>query len=155
MYFSTDVQISGANFGLPQHPAPVVYIGPNICQSVLRVNTTFLQCTATSSVIGRMVVNVSLGGLHSQEPLFIDRMCGGGYTGLLGQHCGPCPVVRVPTHSHVADIVLIRVVGCARRVLCVLRFTRNQWLLQGITLCPVTHLWVACLQPHVPAEIRA
>lgn len=90
-------QILGNNFGLPQHPTPGVYIGPNICQSVFRVNTSFIQCTATSSAIGRMVVNVSLGGLYSQEPLFIDRMCGEGRTGLLGHLCGPCPSVSIVT----------------------------------------------------------
>ena len=92
--FVSLAQVVGTNFGLATHPLPVVTVGTGPCASVNRINATHLQCRISSSSVGRRVVNVSLGGLFSAEGVFIDAMCGEGYTGLPGNPCKVCPTVR-------------------------------------------------------------
>ncbi len=88
------MQVLGANFGLPSQPLPVVFIGNSVCGSVNRIQTSRLECRVPLSPVGRQLVIVALDGHNSTQSVFIERMCGEGYTGVPGRQCTLCPLVR-------------------------------------------------------------
>jgi hypothetical protein len=86
--------IFGNDFGLTVQPAPIVYVGDRLCGSVSRFSPSEIQCRTPKSLIGRQWVIVSFAGQNSSQIVYVERMCGEGYTGLPGTPCKPCPNVR-------------------------------------------------------------
>ena len=88
------IQVQGTNLGLKNSgsgPEPVVYCGSTVCQQLIIVNSTRLQCSLPLSVVGRCPLVVSLNGQNSSDNVVVDRLCGEGRYGALGGPCGPCP----------------------------------------------------------------
>ena len=55
------------------------------------------------STVGRFPVIVQLGGARSADNVTIDRMCGAGFFGLIGDSCQLCPQVRPLTQLDNGD----------------------------------------------------
>ena len=88
------MQVYGSDFGGPGQSTPIVYVGDTVCGSVNRMQDSKLECQAPVSKVGRLAVVVSFEGFNSSELVFVERMCGEGFTGLPGQQCKPCPQVE-------------------------------------------------------------
>jgi hypothetical protein len=102
--------------------------GSTLCQGVNVANSTTLFCTATSVVVGRFTVVVSLAGRNSSERVFLEFLCDTGLFGLPGNPCTSCPKVihasalvgsltfEVPQLSHVStpECVAPQNAGCVR-----------------------------------------
>lgn len=85
--------IFGNDFGLSVQPAPIVYVGDSLCASVSRFSPSEIQCRTAKSLIGRQWVIVSFDDQNSSQVVYVERMCGEGYTGLPGESCKSCPNV--------------------------------------------------------------
>jgi hypothetical protein len=88
------VLITGNNFGAPGHFLPVVTIGRVMCNSVARPDAQTLWCTLPPSVVGRSKVRVSFAAMETADEVVMDRMCGAGAHGFVGETCGACPQVH-------------------------------------------------------------
>lgn len=93
---SLSSQIIGTDFGaLSLVEIPEVFVGGVPCGLVNRQSNTEVVCNVAPSGVGRDDVIVSLSGLNSSQSVFVDRMCGAGYTAIPGDRCAPCPNVSV------------------------------------------------------------
>ena len=91
---TSPVLVVGSNFGAPGHVLPSISIGAMLCIDVRRANSSTLTCSMPPTVVGRYDVVVLFGGVSSGTGVVVDRMCGAGLYGSVGQSCQVCPAVR-------------------------------------------------------------
>jgi hypothetical protein len=95
-------------------------------------NSSFLECTVAESAVGRALVSVEFGGLHSEtnEDIFVDRMCVENRYGFPGDQCGPCPQVSESLELHVN----------------ILTASLQYWLLSCLILLPKQAQYGLCIR---------
>ena len=71
--------------------------GNTACEGVRRASPSVLTCTFPPSVVNRYNVAVSFAGNTTAESVSIDRLCGAGFYGSVGDACTACPQVGTRT----------------------------------------------------------
>ena len=83
------------NGSLTSQHIPSCFTGPLECTSVSILNSSAIECSLATCVVGRYPVNVSLSGQNSTGTVLLTRMCGDDRFAFPSQSCGPCPAVSV------------------------------------------------------------
>jgi hypothetical protein len=101
------IMIVGSDLGLRDAlagPNTQVFVGLSLCLEVNVMNSSTVYCSATSTVVGRFPVVVSLAGQNSSDRIALRFFCDSGFFGLPGQPCIPCP--KVTQHAFRKKLVL-------------------------------------------------
>ena len=165
MLDDVSVSIHGANFGLASHPLPTVLVGTAACGSINRVSSSLIQCRVASSAIGRHTVSVTLGGLTGyNNSVFVDAMCGSGYTGTPGKQCKACPTGALcPEFYPVSRVVLFweHMAFAATGLVCAIVepvfpfcVCRSRFRHRGSTRQRPACLWAVFRYQRAPAAIQ-